>query len=279
MTTETNPAGLPLDARAENAAQPLAGRLIVVGRTRGQAGTLSSALRSLGADVLEIPFIEVRPPRSFQPLDDSLRRHREYDWLILTSANGVSALMERLGKLRLDAAGLAHLKVAAIGPATREALEKHGFSVAVMPKEYVAEAVVASLQSEVRGKRVLLVRAKVARDVIPNELREAGAQVDVREAYETVVPESSRRQLLAALTSKAPRPDVITFTSSSTARNFLQLLGEQAAVSGVLDGIRLASIGPVTTGTLRELNLPVHIQATEYTIPGLVSAIVRHFSS
>jgi len=125
----------------------------------------------------------------------------------------------------------------------------------------------------------LLVRARVARDVIPKELRAAGAKVDVCEAYETVVPRASRKRLLQALKSRTGRPDVITFTSSSTARNFLDLIGSKVAYSGLLDGVALASIGPITTASLRELNLPVAIQAHEYTIPGLVKAIVKYFNT
>jgi uroporphyrinogen-III synthase len=256
---------------------PLSGKRIIVGRTRAQAGALSAELRACGARVREIPFIEIRKPRSFKPLDDALRRHADYDWLILTSANGVSVLFERLEKLGIAPEELAHLKVAAIGPATSKAIQSHGMKVDVVPQEYVAESVVESLREQVAGKRVLLVRAKVARDVIPTELRAAGAQVEVQEAYETVAPKKSRTRLRAALTSRTARPDVITFTSSSTARNFVELIGADLAYSGVLDGVQLASIGPVTTGTLEQLNLPVAIRAKEYTIPGLVAAIVEHF--
>jgi len=257
--------------------KPLTAKRILVGRARAQAGTLSGELRAQGARVLEIPFLEIRKPRSFKPLDDALRRHSQYDWLILTSVNGVSALRERLDRLRIAVSELDHLRIAAIGPATRRALEDHGLRVEVVPKEYVAEAVVARLKSRVHGKRVLLVRAKVARDVIQLELRRAGARVDVREAYETVTPMASRTRLLAALNSKTRRPHVITFTSSSTARNFLELIGAKVAYAGLLDDVALASIGPVTTATLRELKLPVAIRAKEYTIPGLVRAILDHF--
>ena len=140
----------------------------------------------------------------------------------------------------------------------------------MVPEEYVAESVVQSLRVQVRDKRVLLVRAKVARDVIPRELRKAGADVHVVEAYETIVPSSSRARLSAALTG-SKRLSVITFTSSSTAKNFVALLGKRQRS---LDNVRFASIGPVTSDTLRKLNLPVHIEAREYTIPGLVEAIV-----
>jgi uroporphyrinogen-III synthase len=147
-----------------------------------------------------------------------------------------------------------------------------------MPKEYVAESVVRSLKGKVKGKRVLLVRAKVARDVIPRELRKAGAHVDVVEAYETVVPESSRRRLQAALKNPNKRPNVVTFTSSSTVKNFVELLGTRRK-SSLLEGVHTASIGPVTSATLRELGLPVDIAAREFTIPGLVTAVVDVITS
>lgn len=252
---------------------PLRGVRVLVSRAKKQASDLSSELRSLGASVIEIPFIEIREPDSFAPLDTAIREILNYDWLILTSVNGVSALMKRLESLKLRPDLLGELKIAAIGPATRSAVERHGLKVAVTPKEYVAEAVVEALENRVKGKRVLLVRAKVARDVIPRELRKVADSVDVVEAYETVVPEKSREQLLEALGSLRNRPHAITFTSSSTVRNFVQLIGKRAAAKCFRDGIRSASIGPVTSGTLREFNLPVNIQAEEYTMHGLVMAI------
>src|SRR4029077_5227623 len=132
--------------------------------------------------------IEIRKPSSYQPLDKALKNLEGYDWLILTSVNGVDAMFARMKKLRLIAANLKHLKIAAIGPATKKAIETQGLTVNVTPKEYVAESVVRALHERVKGKRVLLVRAKVARDVIPRELRNAGASIDVIEAYETVAP-------------------------------------------------------------------------------------------
>lgn len=251
---------------------------MLVSRAKKQAGVLSSALRGLGCQVIEIPFIEIRPPRSYQPLDTALRNLKSYDWLILTSANGVESLMERLKKSRLQPSAVSHLKIAAIGPATKKAIEQRGLAVAVTPGEYVAEAVVKALHRRVKSKRVLLVRARVARDVIPRELRKAGAHVDVVEAYETVVPQASSARLRTLLAS-ARRPHAITFTSSSTVKNFVKLLGLRGAratlkksVSG--HGIHSASIGPVTSATLREFGLPVDIEAAQYTIPGLVAALL-----
>src|SRR5271167_2765401 len=194
-------------------ALPLSGCRVLVSRARRQAGALSSTLKELGCQVIEIPFIEIRKPSSFKPLDTALRNLATYDWLIMTSVNGVEALFDRLAKQKLDKQVLSHLKIAAIGPATKSAIESHGPIVTVTPKEYVAESVVNSLQTAVNGKHVLLVRAKVARDVIPRELRKAGAVVDVVEAYETVTPKSSEKRLRAALAGKR-KPHAITFTSS-----------------------------------------------------------------
>jgi uroporphyrinogen-III synthase len=259
---------------------PLAGLRIVVGRARHQASALSTGLRDLGATVLEIPFIEIRKPRSHKPLDSALKNLGDYDWLILTSANGVDAVWGRLHKLGLTNRQLSHLKVAAIGPATKQSIEERGIKVNVVPEEYIAESVVYSLRHQVAGKRVLLARARVARDVIPRELRRLGAKVDVVEAYETVIPQSSRTRLRALLRDSKRRPHVITFTSSSTAKNFVALLGNSVwrgrprpRKASPLDGIRLASIGPITSSTLRELGFPVDIEAKKYTIPGLINAL------
>ena len=280
--------------------RPLTGVRVLVGRARHQAGSLSAELRKLGAEVLEVPFIEIRKPRSSRPLDSALRSLDTYDWLILTSVNGVEAMWNRLETLHLGqrrpepqwksgpsgpregakslaaSAAAGRLRIAAIGPATQKAIEKRGLGVDVVPKEYVAESVVRSLRNKVKGKRVLLVRAKIARDVIPRELRKAGAHLDVVEAYETVVPRSSRARLQAVLKSPKKRPHVVTFTSSSTVKNFIQLMGSP---NRKLDGILMSSIGPVTSATLRECGLGVDIAAKEFTIPGLVRAIVTSLRS
>jgi uroporphyrinogen-III synthase len=295
--------------RPSEKSKDLSGVRVLVGRARHQASALSSALRKLGATVIEIPFIEIRKPQSFQPLDSALRSLDQYDWLILTSVNGVEAMWERIGKLRISfpgtsRGGRANLeelngregheflraekaalsesasaawvrpRIAAIGPATQKAIEQRGIKVDVVPQEYIAESVVRSLRRRVKGKSVLLVRAKVARDVIPRELRKAGARVDVVEAYETVVPESSRLRLRSTLVNSRARPHVITFTSSSTVRNFVALA---RANRSSLKQVQFASIGPVTSSTLRQLGLPVDIEARVFTIPGLTAAIEAAF--
>jgi uroporphyrinogen-III synthase len=252
---------------------PLAGLRVLVGRARHQASALSAGLQALGADVIEIPFIEIRPPRSYAKLDSALDRIAEYDWLILTSVNGVDALSARIHNLSIQSKDFKRVKIVAIGPATRTAIEKIGLKVTVVPERYIAESVVESLRGRVEGKRVLLVRAKVARDVIPRELRKMEARVDLVEAYETVVPVESKKKLRMLVTNPERRPHVVCFTSSSTVRNFASLLGGRGRPPHIdLPGARFASIGPITSATLRELSFPVHIEAEEYTIPGLIRA-------
>ena len=248
---------------------------MLVGRARHQASKLSAGLKALGADVIEIPFIEIRPPRSYEPLDTALKHISEYEWLILTSVNGVDALAIRMKRLQISPKEFAHLRIATIGPSTRKAAESLGMKVSVVPPQYIAESVVESLRDKVGGQRVLLVRAAVARDLIPRQLRQMGARVDVVEAYETVVPAASKKKLQSVIEDPKRRPQVVTFASSSTVRNFMTLLGGPGRPPHtMLDGIRFASIGPVTSATLREFGLPVHVEASEYTIAGLIQAIL-----
>ena len=249
---------------------------MLITRAQKQANSLANLLQKHGAEVVEVPFIEMIPPDSWAELDESLRHAIDYDWLILTSVNGVAAFFERAGHLGVTIDELQHLKIAAIGPATADAISDHGLVVDVVPDLYVAERVVHALRRKVQpGERVLIVRAKVARDVIPQELARMGAKVDVREAYQTIIPEGAREKLAAVLTGSSP-PDVITFTSSSTVENMMQIV-VGADIARHLVGIRFAAIGPVTAATLKSYGLPVHIEAEEYTMPGLVRAIERHF--
>ena len=255
-------------------AKPLSNLRVLVGRARHQASALAAGLKAQGAKVLSIPFIEIRSPKSYKRLDTALKNLEQYDWLILTSVNGVEALHSRLTKLRISKRNLQHIHIAAIGPATRKAIEAHGLKVHIVPKEYVAESVVESLRGKVKGTKVLLARAKIARDVIPRELRKLGAKVDIVEAYETVVPTKSRAKLRAAMKDPKRRPHIITFTSSSIVKNFLALIGKGNRID--LKHIQLASIGPITSATLRENGLRPHIETENFTIPGLISAICKN---
>ncbi len=260
--------------------KPLAGRRICITRARQQAGSLAEALQALGAEVIAAPMIEVTPPDSYAPLDEALGNLSRYDWLLLTSANGVAAMQSRMQALGLDREILHTPKIIAIGPATAMTLEKHGCAVSAMPKEYVAEAVVeaiaGALHEEAAGKRVLLVRAKVARDVIPEELRKLGAQVDVVEAYQTVMPADASERLRAIFAAGAELPEAITFTSSSTVKHFFQLL--RAAGLELPQGMVAASIGPITSQTLREHGIEPNVEAQSHTIPGLVDAMTGYFA-
>lgn len=253
----------------------LQGIRVLITRSREQAPELARLLEAEGAEAISIPAIEIVPPQSWGPLDKALKKVPAYDWLILTSVNGVRALERRMKEVEVDVGLLRRLKVAAIGPATAAACEKLGLKVTVVPEEYVAESVVAALQGQVNGKRALLVRAKEARDVIPKDLRAAGAEVDVAEAYETILPKNSTAKLNEVLADPGRRPHVITFTSSSTARNFVAMLGKGKSPREQLQGIKLASIGPVTSETLRGVGLWVDVEAKEYTMNGVVDCLVQ----
>jgi uroporphyrinogen-III synthase len=259
------------NAKAE---EPLSGWRILTTRASKQSDGLAAPLREMGAEVIEIPTIEIKPPASYKALDAALKNIAKYDWLILTSVNGVEALFARLKKLRISPEKLAHLQVAAIGPATQREIEKNALEVTVTPDRYVAEAVVEALKGKTQAKRVLLVRAKVARDVLPTELRKSGARVDVAEAYETHVPKGAKPKLNRLFSNDTSRPDIVTFTSSSTATNFLALL-EKDHWHGLRE-IWLASIGPVTSDTLRQAGFKPNIEALEYTMEGLALAIAKH---
>ena len=257
-----------------SARKPLTGRRILTTRASKQSCGLAKPLRDLGAEVIEIPTIAIKPPASYNALDSALKRIADYDWLILTSVNGVEALFGRLKKLRVPAARLKHLQIAAIGPATKREIEKQGLKVAVMPEKYIAESVVEALAGKTAGKRVLLVRAKVARDVLPNELKKTSAAVEVVEAYQTHVPMGAKAKLNRLFAGKTTRPHIVTFTSSSTATNFLDLLEKEHYAS--LREVLLASIGPVTSATLTKAGFKPQIEAKEYTMEGLAAAIREH---
>jgi uroporphyrinogen III methyltransferase/synthase len=253
----------------------LAGKRIVITRAREQASVLRDALAACGAEVIEIPTIEIRDPASWEPLDEAIRRLDEFQFLLLTSANGVRNFLARLRVCGRDVKDLDHLEVGAIGPATAAALKESGIKVDFVPREYRAEGLLETLGSrDLRGKAFLIPRAKVARDLVPRVLQERGARVEVVEAYETVAPTLPPGQLERLLT---PCPDVITFTSSSTVSNFATLL-EDAKLRDRIRGAAIASIGPITSATARELGFEVTVEAAEFTTQGLVAAIRERFA-
>ncbi len=255
-------------------ARPLAGRRILVTRARHQAGQLSAQLAALGAEVIEVPAIEILPPDSFEPLDAALQNLAHYRWMIVTSANTVRALRDRMTALKLASGDFAHLKIAAIGSATAHALKELGIAVDVTPEEYVAESLLAALGDQLRGARVLLARAAIARDIIPETLTVRGAKVDVVDAYRTVIPAESVKLISELFASAARIPDAATFTSSSTVTNFFHLL-KSAGIDHPLAKMKAISIGPITTQTLRDHNWQPAAEANPHDLPGLVAAVTE----
>jgi uroporphyrinogen-III synthase len=244
----------------------LAGKRILVTRPRAQAAELCDKLAALGAEPIAFPAIEVKPLEDYAALDWAIARLAQYQWVIFTSVNGVAAFWERLTLAGQGAPALAQIKVAAIGPATAHALDKRGVTARFIPDEYVAEAIVEGI-GDVRGQQILLPRADIAREALAAALRERGAQVEEIAAYRTLPAEPDQ----AGLEQLRRGVDAITFTSSSTARNFAALAGSETG------GAAIACIGPITAQTVRELGLPVDVMAAEYTMDGLVAALARYF--
>jgi uroporphyrinogen III methyltransferase/synthase len=253
--------------------RPLFGRRVVVTRARAQAGELSAKLERLGAEVLEFPIIEIRPPEDFVPLDEAIRELDSFSWLIFTSVNGVDAFVERLAHHGLDLRAVPRgARIAAIGPATAQRIRGVGLRVDVVPEEFRAEALIESVTGEsLAGERVLIPRARAAREILPEKLREAGAEVVVPPAYESVPSSEGKDELAKEL--EAGRIDCVTFTASSTVENFARAFGAEVAAR-LLSGTRVACIGPITAGAARGYGIRVDAEAREYTIPGLVEAVV-----
>jgi uroporphyrinogen-III synthase len=250
---------------------PLAGKRVLVTRATHQAGKLSEGLRALGATPVEIPVLEIRPPESFVALDAALLALADYDWLILTSANTVRALVDRAlstGEALVHPLGL---KVAAVGESTAAAAREVGFIITFIPASYVAESLVAGLIGQARGARILLARAEVARDVIPYALRAAGAEVDVVDAYRNVLPAAAAEELRQAL---AEGLDVATFTSSSSVTHLAEA-ADAAGVAWPFAGIPAISIGPITSAALRGVGWEPAAEANPSDIPGLIAAVVQ----
>ena len=254
---------------------PLSGRRIVITRARSQAGVFAAALEELGAEVIEFPTIEIVPPQSYAPLDRALREIRKYHWVIFTSVNGVAHFFARWSAARRVAEDFNGIKIAAIGPETAKSLEAKGLRADLVPGEFRAEAILKELApEEMRGKRVLLPRAAQARDVLPDTLREWGAQVDVIEAYRTVQARSEAGVLEGLMRRR--EADMITFTSSSTVTNFAALLAERDRRE-LLSNVAVGCIGPITQKTAEELGIRVDVVSQDYTIPGLTKAIVEYY--
>jgi uroporphyrinogen-III synthase len=248
---------------------PLFGRRILVTRAAHQAGKLSDGLRALGAEPVEVPLLEIGPPKSFDALDRALHHVPHYDWFIFTSANTVRAVAARASALGVDFAPARGAQVAAVGEATADALRVAGVAVTLVPESYVAESLLKSLAEKLVGKRVLLARASIARDVIPNALRQAGATVDVADAYCNVLPEDAPNSLRTALSKSL---DAATFTSSSSVTHLAEA-ARKARIAFPLFGVPAVSIGPITSQTLREHGWEPAAEAAPHDIPGLIAAV------
>jgi uroporphyrinogen III methyltransferase/synthase len=249
--------------------RPLFGKKIIVTRSREQASALTEKLEELGAEVIEFPVIKIVAIADFGLRISDLVQ-KPWDWIVFTSANGVKTFVEQLFEHSLDVRALASAKLAAIGPATAAALENYGLRADFVPSEFVAEAVVDQFPEDPAGKHILLARAKEARDVLPEKLKEMGANVTVAPIYETIVESTESDRVRELLDSG--EIDAVTFTSSSTVNNFVRLLGE----TKLPETVTVACIGPITAETANQLTITPDIVADEYTIDGLVSALVDY---
>ena len=253
--------------------RPLLGKRVLVTRSRRQASTLSRILAEEGAEPVEVPTIEIANLEDYTQLDSAIESLGGYGWVIFTSANGVEAFFGRMAQLGRDTRILGGLKVGAIGPATAEALAQYGIVPDLVPSEFVSEAVVTAMADrEIKGVRVLLPRADIGRDDLADGLARLGAQVDSIAVYRTVLPQASRDIALGIL--KDGSADVLTFTSSSTVVNLLNLLDGNVSL---MEGVKVACIGPITARSAQELGLQVDIMAQECTVPGLVRAIKEYY--
>jgi uroporphyrinogen III methyltransferase/synthase len=251
--------------------RPLFGQTVVVTRTRQQASVLSARLGDLGAMVYEAPTIELVAPEDPEAVDAALARLGTYDWLVLTSVNGVDAMVQRLGALTLDARALGSVRLAAIGSATADRLREYFLDPEVVPDKFVAESLAAALaEYDLAAKRVLMLRADIARPALREALARCGATCDDIPIYRTARPASLPADIVERLNTRAV--DWITFTSSSTFSNFLELYGADA-LRTIADRTRLASIGPIASKTIRDAGFTPAVEASEHTIPGLVEAI------
>jgi uroporphyrinogen-III synthase len=249
---------------------PLAHKRILITRSRHQSSDLATQLEALGATTILIPTIEIAPPSSYAGLDAALANLSTYDWLLFTSANAVEVFQKRLSQQPMPLS----LRIAAVGPATARAIEAIGLTVDLIPPQYVAESLAAALAPYAPSARMLLIRAAEARNVLPEALTAAGATVTIAEAYRNQIPPGSIPALQRLFSDPALYPDAITFTSASTARNLFALLG--AAGLTLPAQVALASIGPITSQTLREQGHQPHVEASQATIPALVEALVIH---
>lgn len=257
--------------------RPLLGKTVVITRARGQAAEFSRLLRNYGARVIEFPTIAIIPPDSWKPVDKAIDRLDTYQWLIFTSANGVGFFLKRLRLKKKRLLEFKDLRFCAIGPRTAQEIEKAGVKVDIVPERYYAEALARRLGIEqLKGRRILLARAKEARDLLPRKLRTMGARVDVIETYQTIAPTVNGEEIERVF--QGNKIDVITFTSSSTVDNFLRMYQEKVGQSPQLGEVAIAAIGPITANTLRKRGITPDIIPDSFTIEALTRAIVDYLT-
>lgn len=258
-----------------------AGARVLVTRARSQARRLTSLLQEAGLQVLEIPTIEFCDPEDWGPADRAIENLESYRLIVFTSTNGVERFWKRIAELGADSAVLDRRPLMAIGPSTAAALQERGLVVQPVPAEYRGEALLEAAldllgpQGEGDVPRVLIPRAAVAREVLPEGLRAAGVTVDVVPVYRALIPESSRGPLREAL---AGGPDAVTFTSSSTVTNFVALVGGDLAARQVLRGVTVACISPITAATATAAGLEVHLQPEDYTVEALARVVIQRLT-
>lgn len=251
----------------------LANKRILVTRAAHQAGKLSEGLRAAGVEPVEVPVLEIRPPNSYDALDAALRKIDSYDWIVFTSFNAIPFFQVRAMDCGID---MKHLsaKIAAVGKATAQAVEMFlHLTVALTPKEYVAESLLESFVDLASGQRILLARATIARDLIPDTLRATGAIVDVVDAYQNAIPQGAPEKLRAAIGSGIV---AATFTSSSSVTHLAEV-ARTAGIAFPFSGVKAISIGPITSATLREHSWPPAAEADPHDIPGLIAAVISQF--
>ena len=256
--------------------KPLFGRRILVTRAKEPSRKMADRIALQGGDPVLFPTIRILPPLDLSALDECISRIGSYDWVIFTSANGVDRFFERFFEIRTDIREMAGPRVGAIGPVTAATIHSRGIKVERVAKEFTAEGVLELLSGEeVNGKRFLIPRAEKARETLPQGLAEMGGKVDVVAVYRTAPPVDAEVDRIRNMLSQQ-QIDAITFTSSSTVTHFVDMLGAESARE-LLQGVTLASIGPITSETIRSIGLTVGIEASSYTTDGLIDALVDHF--
>jgi uroporphyrinogen III methyltransferase / synthase len=256
--------------------KPLFGKRVLITRGREQSRKMAEEISEQGGEPILFPTISILPPTDFGPLDRAIEQINDFHWVIFTSVNGVERFFQRFFELKEDIRQMAGPRMGAIGPVTAGAIRKHGLKVDLLAKEFVAEGVLDLLdEATVKGKRFLIPRAESAREVLPEGISRMGGEVEVVSVYRTGLPEGANVEKIRIMLSRK-QVDALTFTSSSTVTHLATMLGS-ADLPALLDGMVVASIGPVTSGTLRKNGLPVHVEALEYTIDGLVQALAKHF--